>query len=214
MLITSRAHILIVLLSCGLLFGCSTVRMVDSQVAAFSKIDALPAAASWRFERLPSQQNLTDSQATRQLKLEALATEQLAKIGFKPLPEREGAAAQYSVQVSSRIQRLDRGPFDESFGVWGGFGHGLIGRDYHVSATGRLIYVPIFPPSQPPWYVREVGLILRDTADHRVVYETKAQHEGRWADDEAVLPAMFAAALQGFPKPAEGKRMVNIEIPK
>jgi hypothetical protein len=25
---------------------------------------------------------------------------------------------------------------------------------------------------------------------------------------------MFAAALQGFPKPPEGKRMVNIEIPR
>ncbi len=217
MLIARSAHLLIAFLASFLLTGCSTVRMVDSQVAAFSKMDTLPVAASWRFERLPSQQNLSDTQATRQLKLEAMAASELAKLGFKPQAEKDdatSAVAKYSVQISARFQRLERGPFDEPLGLWGVPGPGLLGRDYLVTASGRVIYVPVFPHMPPPWYVREVGLIVRDTTDNRVVFETKALHEGRWADDDAVLPAMFAAALQGFPKPPEGKRMVNIEIPK
>jgi Domain of unknown function (DUF4136) len=205
------ALVLIALVMGSLLAGCSGMRIVDSQVAAFSKLEALPAASSWRFERLPSQQSLAEVQAARQSKLEAMAAQELAKFGFKPQAEKEGAPARYSVQLSARIQRLERGPFDDP---WGGYGIGMPGRDYVVTGSGRLIYVPVFPYIPPPWYARELGLIIRDTTDNRVVYETKAQHEGRWADDEAVLPAMMAAALQGFPKPPEGKRMVNIEIPR
>nr|WP_249661219.1 DUF4136 domain-containing protein [Variovorax sp. PCZ-1] len=196
-----------------LLAGCSGLRIVDSQVAAYSKLEARPAQASWRFERLPSQQNLQEPQAMRQIKLEAMAAQELGKWGFKPQAESANAAANFSVQLSARIQRLERGPFDDPWQAHP-FGWGLPGRDYVVTGSGRVIYTPFLPPIPQPWYVREVSLIIRDTSDNRVVYETKAQHEGRWADDEAVLPAMLAAALQGFPKPPEGKRMVNIEIPR
>jgi hypothetical protein len=47
-----------------------------------------------------------------------------------------------------------------------------------------------------------------------VLYETRATHDGIWADARAVLPAMLAAALQGFPVPPAGTRRVNIEIPR
>ncbi|TAG28444.1 MAG: hypothetical protein EAZ37_01630, partial [Burkholderiales bacterium] len=116
--IARAAIIFIAIISSGLLTACSGLRIVDSQVAAFSKLDALPAASSWRFERLPSQQNLSDSQATRQFKLETMAAQELAKLGFKPQPETTGAAAKYSVQLSARFQRLDRGPFDPTFDAW------------------------------------------------------------------------------------------------
>ncbi len=222
------AHLLIALLVVSSLSACSGLRIVDSQVAAFSKIETLPAASSWRFERLPSQQNLGDVLALRQSKLEGMAALELAKYGFKPQPE-SGTAAKFSVQITGRIQRLERGPFDSGYsgyGPWGGHGHGygyghghrpiggLPGRDYVVTGQGRVIYLPVLPNIPPPWYVREISLIIRDATDGKVVYETKAQHDGRWADDEAVLPAMFAAAMQGFPRPPQGKRMVNIEIPK
>jgi Domain of unknown function (DUF4136) len=211
------AHHLIAILVGTLLTACSGMRIVDSQVAAFSKLEAAPAAgAAWRFERLPSQQNLEDGPAARRTKLEALAALELGKAGLapQPLPATDTQAA-YTVQLSARIQRLERGPWDP-IEPWPGygFGWGLPGRDYVVTGSGRLIYAPIFPRVESPWYVREVSLLIRDAKDNRVVYETQARHEGRWADDEAVLPAMFAAALQGFPKPPEGKRMVNIEIPR
>ncbi len=206
------AHLLIAILGIGLLSGCSGMRIVDSQVAAFSKLEApLAAGGSWRFERLPSQQNLEEMAAARRNKLEALAELELAKLGFqaKPQPLTSSAVA-YTVQLAARIQRMDRGPFDP-IDAWG---WGLPGRDFVVVGSGRVIYAPVFPRIEPPWYVREVSLLIRDTKDNRIVFETQARHEGRWADDEAVLPAMISAALQGFPKPPEGKRMVNIEIPR
>lgn len=211
MLASRLAPFLIAVFAGVLLSGCSGLRIVDSQVAAFSKLDTFAAQTSWRFERLPSQQSLDPAQATRQSKLEAMAAQALTQVGFKPQAEQDGAAAKYSVQLSAQIQRLPRGPFDDP---WGGFGMGMPGRDYVVTGSGQVIYTSLLMRIEQPWYVREIGLIVRDTADNRVVYETKAQHEGRWADDDAVLPAMFTAALQGFPKPPEGKRTVNIEIPR
>ncbi len=210
--IAKYAAFLVALCAAVLLAGCSGMRIVDSQVAAFSKLDAAPAAgSSWRFEQLPSQQNLEEVAAARRNKLEVMAALELAKLSFqaKPLPSTSQAAA-YTVQLTARIQRLDRGPFDPiDPWVWG-----MPGRDYVVTGSGRVIYTPVFPRLDSPWYIREVSLLIRDAKDNRVVYETQARHEGRWADDEAVLPAMMGAALQGFPKPPEGKRMVNIEIPR
>ena len=63
-----------------------------------------------------------------------------------------------------------------------------------------------------PWYRREVGLILREVASGRVVYETHAFHEGYWIDPARAWPAMFDAALQGFPRPPEGLRRVDVTI--
>ena len=218
--IARSAHLFIAIFAITLLSACSGMRIVDSQVAAFSRIESLPEMSSWRFERLPSQQNLDAVLALRQSKLEGMAALELAKYGFKPQAESANTPARFSVQITGRIQRLERGPFDLGYEPWGGYGHGfghrpfgsLPGRDYVVNGQGRVIYVSVFPPASHPWYVREISLIIRDTLDGKVVYETKAQHDGRWADDETVLPAMFAAALQGFPKPPGGKRMVNIEI--
>ncbi len=218
--IAQSAPVFIAIFASILLVGCSGMRIVDSQVAAFSKLETLPAAASWRFERLPSQQSLSDQQGSRLLKLETMAAQELAKYGFKPQPENAGVPAKFSIQLSARFQRLHRSPydsaFDPGFGSWYPYHHGwlLPGRDYVVTGSGRVIYTPVLPYMPPPWYVREVSLIIRDTADSRVVYETQARHEGRWADDLAVLPAMLTAALKDFPKPPEGKRMVNIEIPR
>jgi Domain of unknown function (DUF4136) len=199
-----------------LLSGCSGLRIVDSQVNAFSQLHAAPAAgAAWAFERLPSQQNLESVAQIRRTTLEAAAMRQLASVGFAPAPAASGAAVQYTVQVSARTQRLAYGPFDHP--EPGDFGHpfgGLAGRDYVVTGSGRVIYSPLWPRHNLPWYVREVALLIRDASSKAIVYETQAKHEGRWADDDAVLPAMLQAALQGFPKPPDGLRMVNIEIPR
>ena len=209
----------IVLIVIALLSACSSLRIVDSQVNAFSKLSAAPVAgAAWGFERLPSQQNLEGSADIRRTKLEAAAAQQLASLGFAPAPSSVGASVQFTVQVSARTQRLAYGPFDHPE-PWGHYPFGVLpGRDYVVTGSGRVIYTPVYPPFaprlNPPWFVREVSLLIRDAASKAIVYETRALHEGRWADDEAVLPAMLAAALQGFPKPPEGKRMVNIEIPR
>ena len=68
------------------------------------------------------------------------------------------------------------------------------------------------PRADLPWYQREVSLLIRDAASNQVVYETHAVHGGRWADGSTVLPAMFSAALSGFPNPPAGQRKINVEV--
>lgn len=43
-------------LTVTLLAGCSTTRVVEGQVQSFSTLAAVPAPATYRIERLPSQQ--------------------------------------------------------------------------------------------------------------------------------------------------------------
>jgi hypothetical protein len=191
------------------LSGCSAMRLVDSQVASFSRFPAAPIApVQWSFERLPSQQSLEQVAAARQNQLEVFAAAALSKYGFIPKPLATGNG-DYTVQINARVQRHESGPFDD-FSPWGM----LPGRDYVITPTGQMIYMPMWPRHSMPWYVRDIAILIRDTKDNRIVYETQARHEGRWADDEAVLPAMFAAALQDFPAPPPGRRTVNIEIPR
>jgi hypothetical protein len=65
---------------------------------------------------------------------------------------------------------------------------------------------------EPPWYQREVDIIVRELASNRVVFESHAGNDGPWLDNTAVFPAMFEAALNGFPAPPAGPRRVNIQL--
>lgn len=190
-----------------LLTGCSGMRIVDSDVNTFSTLAQMPAAPTYRFERLPSQQLGGEPQA----RLESIADQALAKVGMR----RDDASARYTVQLGLRVQRFERGPWDDPFWPAGGFG-GWRGPDYVVTGKGQIVYVPSFPrmTMYNPWYEREVTLVMRDLGNNQVVYETRANHDGRWSDTPSVLPAMFDAALRGFPAPPAGPRRVNIEIPR
>lgn len=182
-----------------LLAGCASTRLVDADVQAFSQLQVLPVPASYRFERLPSQQTYS----AQQDKVEALAREALAKVGLVENPR----APSFSAQVFARTDRLLSPDYwyDPFWGGWGGWG-AWGGHGFYGGLSMR------FPP--PTEYRREVGLILRDIASGRVVYETHAQHDGVWSDDLPVFAAMFDAALQGFPVPPTGPRRVNVEIPR
>ena len=78
---------------------------------------------------------------------------------------------------------------------------------------GAGIGFPLGMPD-PPWYRREVGLVLREAASGRVVYETQAFDEGPWLEPARAWPAMLDAALQGFPRPPQGLRRVDVPIPR
>jgi len=188
------------LLALGLLAGCATVRLVDTQVRTYATLQAVPAGASYRFERLPSQQSHGEQQA----RIEAMVVPLLARAGLR----RDDASTQYSVQIGALTQRAPRAPWDDPMTGWG-----APGRDYVVTGSGQVIYAPMMPRMESPYYQREVSLLLRDLASGQVVYETHAAHDGRWADSEAVLPAMFEAALRDFPRAPPGTRKINIEIP-
>jgi Domain of unknown function (DUF4136) len=201
------------------LAGCASARLIDSEVNAFSTLATVPAGSSYRFERLPSQQ----TNAQRQDQLEAIAQASLAKVGLLRVGDAPGSpAARFSVQMGINVQRADLAVWDDWGPRFGGFvgvasGPYLLGhRRGHGAVVGQFGFGHFgygFPHAYvPPAYLREVSLVLRDTAGNQVVYETRAKHESPWADSLNILPAMFDAALQGFPTPPAGPRMVNVEL--
>lgn len=194
-----------------LLASCASVRTIDSQVAAFSILAQAPAAGStWRFEQLPSQQELKGASLVRRSALEALAVSELAKIGFTSPPLLDTARdVDYTIQLSAGTQRFAPESMDALvYPAWGYLHHGDM-----AAGAGHLIFSPFFRRFEPPWYLHEVSLLIRDNKNTRVVYETQAMHQSRWANSESAWPALLAAALQEFPKPPAGKRVVSIQIP-
>lgn len=185
----------------ALLAGCSSVRLIDSDVTAFPAWSTTPPAPGtpYRFERLPSQ--LQPSAYLQQDRIEAIARTSLARVGMDLAPD----TARFSVQVILNIQVLERFPDDSlligSPGVF--FGAGNRGASLGMSFPLRF---------GEPYFKRDVTLLVRELATQKVVFETRALHEGPWGDTLAVLPAMLDSALQGFPQPPPGTRRVNIEI--
>ena len=198
------AHILraqAAILSIAILFltGCAGMRIVDSDVTAFSAWTAAPPAPGtrYKFERLPSQ-----TAALQQDQIEALATTSLSKVGMALSP----IEARYSVQVlltTEQLWRYSSGGFG-GVGSFGGFGGGR-GASIGLSFPLNL---------GEPYYKRSVSLFVRDLTTQKVVFETRAVHDGVWSDGLAVLPAMLDSALLGFPQPPAGVRRINVEIPR
>lgn len=180
------------------LAGCASTYKLDNQVQSFSHLPAMPAQPSYRFERTLSQQADPAQQA-----LEALADPALHRAGLR----RDDSAPRYSVQVSARTER-SVSPYADPWGPWGwgGWGVGLGGRHFGLGIGGP------WPRGDSYWFHREVTVIVRELASNRVVYETRAVNDGPWLDNNAVLPAMFDAAMQGFPNPPPGPRRVDIQV--
>jgi hypothetical protein len=196
-----RGRIAIVLVATALLAGCASTLRMDNTVQSFSALSEVPAAAGYRYERLPSQR-----QDPAQPPLEAITDVALARVGLR----RDDAAPVYTVQVWSRMQYAVSPWAQPRFGGWSGWGGVGLGS-HRGMGMGMGIGFPI-GGIDSPWYQREVGLILREAASGRVVYETHAFHEGYWIDPARAWPVMVEAALQGFPQPPAGVRRVDITL--
>lgn len=207
------------------LSGCASVFLVDNQVQSYARwadrptpsgaVSPIPQAPQvYRFDRLPSQQD--SRSGAGQDELERLASIALAKVGWTPAAP--GVTAPWSVEVSGGTLRLPRAPWESPYdGYWGGgfgAGFGFPGRDYVVTGTGQIIYAPLFLRMDTPYYKREVSVVIRHAASGRVVYETRAAHDGRWNSSNPLWSAMLDAALRDFPAPPAGLRQVNIEVPR
>ena len=191
--------LLVLLLALG---GCSGMRIVDTNVDAFSSAPSITVPAKFRFERLPSQQAFAD----RRGQLEDLVQEGLELVGLT----RDDAAATYSVSFEIRTAQDPRAPWEDPRDDFGHF------RSFIGVHLGRGVFVQqgYGLPVNSPYYRREIHLLVRRLGDAVVVFETRARHDGRWSDDEPVLRAMVEAALRGFPNPPQGTRRVDIEIPR
>lgn len=184
-----------------LLAGCSGMRIVDSDVQAYTTRQGVTEPMTYRFERTPSQQ----ARGEPQDRLEAIVQDELTKVGM----QRREAEPRYSVSFEVRLARDPRAPWDDP-PYWGAMRGGVI-----VTPTGTIVHVPMVAMQfDMPYYRREVHLLVRRLSDGQLVFESRANHDGRWSDDEAVLPAMFEAALRGFPHPPQGLRRVIVEIPR
>lgn len=184
--------------------GCASKWIIDSEVHSFARWSPAPPAAgsTYRFERLPSQQSAEAAQA----QLETMARTALDRVGLVFSPDN----ARFSVLIGASSQGPLRSPYDDGYG----FGTPGVPGMYLGASRGGGSVGFAFPPMvyERPFYKREVTVIMRDLLTNALAYETRAVHEGLWTDPAAVLPAMFEAALRGFPVPPAGPRRIDIEI--
>jgi hypothetical protein len=185
-----------------LLAGCATSYRLDNTVQAFSGLQALPASPTYRFERLPSQ-----VAQPGQDQLEALADPALFKAGLR----RDDATPKYTVLVTARVTRVISpwtDPWGYPYGWRMGVRYGGWGPRWGLGAGfgGPLPY------NDQPWFIREVGVLVRDVGSNKVVFESHASNDGPWLDNSVALAAMYDAALQGFPNPPQGPRRVDIVV--
>lgn len=207
---------LLTLVSLFILSGCSTLRVIESQVQTTTQWpsgSAAPTQALYRLERLPADANNVQA-GWAELELEPV----LAGLGWT----RNDVDARYSVWIGVRTAefiadawgRPVRGPWVSH--VYLGVGSGYRPRGLSTS-IGWSLGSPMYPgvrPGFPPasGYAQEVNILIRDLQTSQVVYQTKALHEGPWADHPNILRAMIGAALQGFPQPSAMNRRVDTSI--
>ena len=202
-----RLMLSLLLAASVVLTGCASVMLVDNQVQSFPQ---WPAGAPQKgerfaFDRLPSQRSETPSPL--QDGLELAVRDALVAWGLQLPSGSEGV--RWLVQVSAGGQRLPRAPWENpwerpNWSISGGIG----GRHGGIALGFPLMM------SENPYFLREITVVVREAASGRVVYETRAKHDGRWPDSRALWNAMVSAALRDFPQPAAGARQVNIEIPR
>ena len=180
------------LVSAFALSGCASTRRIDSEVRSFRSGATELAAASYQFERLPSQQ----ADAAAQTQRENWAAPVLQRVGLTLASQ----APRYTVQLGVATEQVLRN--DPIFPRrWIGMaGGGLWGSP------------PLLLPLEPSLYRFQVQVLLRDAQSREMVYEAAAQHTGPWSDQANILPAVLLAAMRDFPQGAVGPSSVKVEI--
>ena len=182
------------------LTGCAAMKNLTSDVSSFSQWPADRRPGTYAFERLPSQQSRPEQQQL----LEDSARRALEIAGFTPAPDAK--ASEYVVQLGARVDADERYYYyDDPFWWRGGLYYGRWGRPY------------LRPPGFGYWpatvnYEREVALLIRDRKIAQPLYEARASNDGSSPSIQALLPAMFEAAMKDFPSGGVNPRRVTTEI--
>ena len=175
------------------LTACASFNQLSSDVSTFSQWPANRKAASYAFDRLPSQQ----ANAEAQQRLEDAAARALKTAGFTPATDAKNADV--TVQLGARVNVQDASPFDDPFWWRGGLYRGYAVRGYRAGGFGlgfgRSFY-------GTPNFEREVAVLIRDKKTGDALYEARAVNDGASQAINSLLPAMYDAALQGFPAQA------------
>lgn len=195
------------------LTGCAATHVV-SQVSAYGPWPEASKPGAYAFERLPSQA----VQAADQSRLESAAEPALLKRGFHRVEQPE--RADYTVQIDASVRTEPRTRYDPLLAPYGmhpghlgpahpHFWRPGVGGWWGTGGSGLSFSLAL----EPPWVTLELRLLIRDRRDGRVLYETQAAHDRVGALDESVLPYVFEAALDGFPQPPRGRRVVTVPLP-
>lgn len=192
-------------LAAGLAGCASGPRVVTAEVranAAQGPGAALLQAVHYRFDPQPP---VAGQPAPAQV--EALAQAALARVGAV----RDDAQARVSVQASASVQAGWSSAWAEpsntriALGFGGGWRGGGVGFGWGWGG-------PLGWDDSVPIYISEVSLVMRDVHSGQIVYDTRARHDGTWSNTGAVLAALFAAALQGYPNPPQGPQRVDVPM--
>ena len=178
------------------LTGCATSRNVDSEVRSFGGPTPIAAGATYRFERLPSQ----DPKALEPL--EAAAQKALAAKGLV----RSDAKANYSVQVRldaevllpDTMTRWANSPFPDRV---------VLAPD---GSMWRQVRRPLM---EPLWYRRTLQVVVRDLANGNVAYDTRAIHDSPWSDTPNLVAPLLEAALSDFPNSEPKPKTITVVLP-
>jgi hypothetical protein len=194
----------VALAALGGLGGCAAMNQITVDVASFGSWPAGRAPGSFAFERLLSQAQ----GSVEQLRLEAAARAALGRAGFQPAAS--AAVADVLVQVGAREGRIVDPWTDFNWGWrvggWRGFGPAWPhrGGSFGWSIGGAW-------PVDATRDYREVALQLLDRATRQPLVEVHVRYEARMVSDN-VLPALYEAALQGFPNLPAGERRVTVAL--
>lgn len=189
MLPLARRHLLVLSVAAMLAACASTPPQATVQV--FTAPTQVPAGATYRHDRLPSQ-----VAQPRQAELEAAADALLAQAGLR----RDDASPRLSLQVTASQDQFASGPY------WGGgpsVGVGVAGGSGGRGGIGIGLGFPIGGMG-----VREsqrVDVLLRDLSNGQVLYQSQAS-----GDSGASPAALLRAAMSGFPNAVPGTRQVPL----
>ena len=191
------------------LSGCAATNVI-SQVSAYGPWPEGRQPGAYVFERLPSQA----VQGADQNRLEAAAEPALRKRGFHRVAQAD--QAEYTVQLDVGVRtepRFAREPWFVPYGAYPAhpffWRPGVGGWWGPGGASGLSLSLAM----EPPWVTLDVRLLLRERRDGRLLYEAQASHDRVGSLDAAVLPFVFEAALDGFPNPPQGRRVVTVPLP-
>ena len=184
--------------------GCAGFNTLNNEVSTYGPWPAGRQPASFTFERLPSQQVHPE----RQQRLEEAARAAVETAGFRAAADAN--RAEYLMQIGARVTSNDPWIYNEPLfwhvGLRYGHGYGY-GRWGHGWGAG---FGSVYPSS--PSFEREVVLLIRDRQTGQLLYEARANNTGPSASINALLPAMFQAAMKDFPGAGPNPRRVSVEL--
>ena len=173
--------------------GCATTRIIDSEVRSFAGVTPPAQPASYRFERLPSQ----DLQSYAQERLETIAQPLLESVGLR----KEVTEPKYALVMKASVEAIENPTFSRSWK-----------RQQWLDRDGFMRLPSMGLMLEPSWQRYSVSLVLRDIASSQTVFESSAQHMGPWSDTQQLLPAVIRAALSDYPRAQPQPHSVFIEV--